>query len=221
MAQHVPHLPDGHVAHLPDTGGDEPGITVPDVVGNDQATGTSTLEGAGFVVAVQTAYSASVPAGSIISQQPAGGAEAAEGSTVTITVSLGVQPQSAEDSAAGFYWEYRREQERRKRERKRREELEEETRQIEEETSRKIAELLRKQEAEDARRDELARLSALVARHASRASEAELGARVHRAVAKAAEKRTVWALFQLERELRRAQEEEDFLMEAARIIFDD
>lgn len=70
-------------------------VTVPDVVGETQAAGTATLEGDGFVVAVETAYSSSVPAGTIISQVPAGGSLAAEGSTVTITVSLG------ESSGAG------------------------------------------------------------------------------------------------------------------------
>jgi beta-lactam-binding protein with PASTA domain len=74
---------------------DEP-VAVPDVVGETQAAGTSTLEGGGFVVAVETAYSSLVPAGSIISQVPAGGVDAAPGSTVTITVSLG-------EGAGGFF----------------------------------------------------------------------------------------------------------------------
>ena len=65
-------------------------VTVPNVVGQSQASGTTTLEGDGFVVAVATAYSSSVAEGLIISQSPAAGAEAGEGSTVTITVSLGV-----------------------------------------------------------------------------------------------------------------------------------
>lgn len=68
--------------------GTEP-VVVPDVVGQTQADGTLTLEGAGFVVVVVTAASSAVPAGSIISQAPAGGTEAAPGSTVTITVSTG------------------------------------------------------------------------------------------------------------------------------------
>jgi hypothetical protein len=67
-------------------------VVVPDVVGETQAAGTATLEGDGFVVAVTTAYSSLVAAGLIISQVPTGGASAASGSTVTITVSLGVEP---------------------------------------------------------------------------------------------------------------------------------
>lgn len=64
-------------------------VTVPDVVGDVQVSGTLELEAAGFVVAVTFAYSSSVQAGLIISQDPSGGSEAALGSTVTITVSLG------------------------------------------------------------------------------------------------------------------------------------
>jgi hypothetical protein len=81
-------------------------VTVPDVVGDDQATGTSTLEGAGFVVAVQSAYSGSVAAGDIISQSPTAGSEAEEGSTVTIVVSIGAAPvfdgQTRDGRARGF-----------------------------------------------------------------------------------------------------------------------
>jgi beta-lactam-binding protein with PASTA domain len=65
------------------------GVTVPDVVGDDEATGTAALEGAGFVVSSVNANSASVPIGDIISQDPAGGASAPDGSTVTIYVSIG------------------------------------------------------------------------------------------------------------------------------------
>ncbi len=66
--------------------------TVPDVVGDDEATGTATLEGDGFVVEVQNAYSGSVAAGDIISQLPIAGATAAIGSTVIIVVSIGAAP---------------------------------------------------------------------------------------------------------------------------------
>lgn len=75
-------------------------VEVPDVVGETQAAGTVTLETALFVVAVETAYSDSVAEGLIISQSPDGGATASEGSTVTITVSLGV----AEEPVGGHYW---------------------------------------------------------------------------------------------------------------------
>jgi hypothetical protein len=66
-------------------------VTVPDVVGQDQASAVAELEGALFVVAVQTDYSSTVPAGTVISQSPTAGTEAVEGSTVTIVVSLGIR----------------------------------------------------------------------------------------------------------------------------------
>jgi serine/threonine-protein kinase len=78
---------------------------VPDVVGDAEADAITELEGAGFAVSVLTAHSDSVPVGDVISQTPAGGAEALEGSLVTIRVSLGV------GSGAGGYpllWRRRR-----------------------------------------------------------------------------------------------------------------
>jgi hypothetical protein len=116
--------------------------------------------------------------------------------------------------SAGFVHAYRSELERRSRERKRRKELEEETERIEEETAKEIALLLREQEAKDARRSELARLSDLVARSQGTVDEAALSPRALKAIKTAAQKQTAWALFQLEREMQRAQEEEDFVLQA-------
>ncbi len=67
-------------------------VEVPDVVGLAQADATTTLEGDGFVVAVTTAASSTVPAGQVISQDPVGGSFATAGSTVTIVVSTGDVP---------------------------------------------------------------------------------------------------------------------------------
>lgn len=64
-------------------------VTVPDVVGQTQAEATAALQAAGFVVAVVTAASSTVPIGAVISQAPTGGAEGTAGATVTITVSTG------------------------------------------------------------------------------------------------------------------------------------
>jgi hypothetical protein len=75
-------------------------VTVPDVVGQSQASGTLELEGEGFVVSLQNAYSSTVQAGDIISQTPAAGVEAVEGSVVFIVVSLGDEPIS-ENKGAG------------------------------------------------------------------------------------------------------------------------
>lgn len=200
--------------------GDAPTLVeIPNVVGQSQASGTTELEGEGFVVAVQSAYSNAVAAGNIISQSPGAGTLYPAGGTVTITVSLGEEPVSS--SGGGWYIAYELELARRRQERKRREELEEESERIEEETSREIARLLREQEAKEARRADLQRLSALVARYAGRADTAELGQRVQKALSTAASKKTNWSLFSLERELQREREEETFLLNALRIALDD
>jgi eukaryotic-like serine/threonine-protein kinase len=62
---------------------------VPRVRGLSQEAATGRLEDAGFEVAVESASSASVPEGSVISTDPSGGATARRGSTVTIVVSSG------------------------------------------------------------------------------------------------------------------------------------
>ena len=100
-------------------------VTVPDVVGETQADGTSTLEGAGFVVSVETAYSSVVPVGEIISQAPAGGAFAVSGSTVVITVSLGEAPVVDVSTPSGGHFNHPHEssEERKARIKKRRIEL--------------------------------------------------------------------------------------------------
>lgn len=203
--------------------GDVSLVTVPDVVGETEAAGTATLEGEGFVVSVSTAYSSTVAVGLIISQDPAGGVEYPQGGTVAIVVSLGeapAPPAQDEGFAGGFVVAYEREQARRLRERKRRRELEEESERIEEETTREIARLLREQEAKDARRAELQRLSQLVDTYARRGPETELSERVQKAITKAATKGTNWALYALERELQRAAEEEQFLLQAMKAFIE-
>ena len=67
-------------------------ISVPDVVGNDEATAVSAIEAEGFVANVGYAYDAVVTAGLVISQDPAGGTSVSSGSTVDIVVSLGPAP---------------------------------------------------------------------------------------------------------------------------------
>jgi len=67
-------------------------VIVPDVddAGTTQAEATAAIEGVGLVVAVVTAYSNTIPAGEVISQDPVAGSSAPPGTMVTITVSLGV-----------------------------------------------------------------------------------------------------------------------------------
>jgi beta-lactam-binding protein with PASTA domain len=65
-------------------------VTVPNVVGQAQATAESSIVAAGLVVGtVTTNNSPTVPAGDVISQNPAGGAQVSSGSSVDIVVSLG------------------------------------------------------------------------------------------------------------------------------------
>jgi hypothetical protein len=81
---------------------DEP-VAVPDVddPGTAQAAAVAAIEGATLVAAVLTAYSSTIPVGEVISQNPAAGTLVAPGSTVTITVSLGVEPVVERSAAAG------------------------------------------------------------------------------------------------------------------------
>src|SRR6266571_2235331 len=61
-------------------------VTVPNVVGRPQLDAQTRLAAAGFASAINTAHSANVKAGRVISQSPVGGARAAKGSTVTLLV---------------------------------------------------------------------------------------------------------------------------------------
>jgi hypothetical protein len=66
---------------------------VPNVVGSTQAAATTAITGAGLVVGnVTTAYSETVPAGDVISQDPVGGTQVNVGSAVDMVVSLGLMP---------------------------------------------------------------------------------------------------------------------------------
>ena len=70
-------------------------VSVPNVVGLTQAAATTAITGAGLVLGnVTTQYSASVPAGSVISQSPLAGASVAPGSAVDLVVSSGPAPVS-------------------------------------------------------------------------------------------------------------------------------
>ncbi|MCR5654587.1 MAG: Stk1 family PASTA domain-containing Ser/Thr kinase [Lachnospiraceae bacterium] len=64
-------------------------IAVPNVAGKDEQTARSELEGAGFVVTTETAFSDEIEEGFVIKQSPSGSDKAPEGSTVTLTISSG------------------------------------------------------------------------------------------------------------------------------------
>ncbi len=71
-------------------------LNAPDVVGMDQATAEAVLVTYSFAVGtVSSAYSLSVPAGQVISQSPVGETTAAVGSSVSLVVSLGPDPDQS------------------------------------------------------------------------------------------------------------------------------
>ena len=66
-------------------------VVVPNVVNQTQAAATTAITGAGLVVGtVTTSSNPTVPAGSVISQNPTGGTSVARGSAVNLVVSTGV-----------------------------------------------------------------------------------------------------------------------------------
>lgn len=66
-----------------------PPVRLPDVTGIAEPDARSTLEGLGFVVKETKDFSASVPNGSVISQDPAGDTTQPKGSTVDLVISKG------------------------------------------------------------------------------------------------------------------------------------
>lgn len=183
-------------------------VAVPDVVGETQAQGTIDLEAVGFVVAVVTAYSSVVAAGIIISQDPVAGSTPGTGATVTITVSLGDQPVTAQVSTGGFLSAFdvaaiRRE--RRLEAARRRKRDEEEL--AEEAVEQSIAKLLYEQEQKDQERADLSRIQDLA--DSLMNQKTDLPRPILASVIKAHEERTVNALAQLERLIYQQAEEEE------------
>lgn len=78
-------------------------LTVPDVVGLDQATAESLIVSSSLVVGtVSTASSSAVAAGRVISQSPTGGASAASGTAVNLIISLGPAQLVTVPDVVGF-----------------------------------------------------------------------------------------------------------------------
>ncbi len=79
--------------------GPEP-VAVPDVAGMTQTDAEAALTGAGLLVGTVTeAFSAVVPAGQVVSQNPAAGVSVLPGAAVALTVSRGVQPATVPNVA--------------------------------------------------------------------------------------------------------------------------
>ena len=189
---------------------DEP-VTVPDVddPGTSQAAAISAIEAEGLVAAVVTAYSSTVPVGEVISQDPAAGSSVAPGSTVTITVSLGDQPQQegggGPDPGDYLYW-LERAREFLRKQAEARIATREQVAKIPDETTREIAALLKKQEAKDEVRKEMASLQQF-------ADKADISLaptpRMAELIRTAATARTNTALLTLQREMSRIAHEEE------------
>jgi hypothetical protein len=86
-------------------------VTVPDVVGLAQAAAEAAITAAGLTLGTVTTQSSdTVPAGDVISQNPAAGASVASGSAVDLVVSSG--PATSSDSLTCKKVEYKREKDR-------------------------------------------------------------------------------------------------------------
>ena len=70
-------------------------VTVPNVVGQLQATAKTTIEAAGLATGSVTLAVSDVPAGTVIGQSPSGGSTVAKGTAVNLTVSSGAAPPPA------------------------------------------------------------------------------------------------------------------------------
>ena len=88
-------MPVGSVVTVNLSSGKKPATSVPNVTGKTEADGTSAITAAGFKAQTTTGYSDTVATGTIMDQNPAAGVIAAQGSTVTITVSQGTPPSTA------------------------------------------------------------------------------------------------------------------------------
>lgn len=115
---------------------------------------------------------------------------------------------------------YEQQSARRREEARKRRELEEETEQIEDSTDREIAQLLRVQEAKDAKRANLARLTELARQNADLEAARQYSERVAKAYQAVLEKGSIAAAERLEKELRKAREEEDFLLLAIMLLIE-
>ena len=124
---------------------------------------------------------------------------------------------SDEQPSGGWWYAYDFEYEQRKRKKKELEALEAKAKQIQDAIDRELAKELRKQEKEQERLAELKRLAKLADKHKEEL-EQTLSQKAIFAVEQAIIKGTYSAMERLEREMRKAKEEEEFLLNAAIII---
>lgn len=106
---------------------------------------------------------------------------------------------------------YEQQLQRRRKRHEQRKELEEETEQIQDATDKEIAQLLRRQEAKDDKREDLARLASIAKANADLESARRYSASVASALEKALANESRRALIALDNELKKAKQEEEFL----------
>ena len=127
-----------------------------------------------------------------------------------------VAEEAEEESTGGWYFRYEQEQYRLADERRKRKKTKEEAQRIEDELIKAIALEERKIEEREARDNELDRLTKLAERHIDEITETNNA--IGRAAIQAIESRKFGEMEKLERLLKRQYEEEQFLIEATRLI---
>ena len=80
-----------------------PPVAVPDVAGKTPEEATAALQAAGFLVAQETPYDETVPAGQVIGTDPKAGTGTPRDSTVKLLVSNGPAPVTVPDVAKQTY----------------------------------------------------------------------------------------------------------------------
>lgn len=125
-----------------------------------------------------------------------------------------VEPEVVEPPSGGWLFlnTYGAELQRRRALERRRKELEEETEKIPDDLDRSIAQLLREQEAKDEKRYQLKRLGRLAKANADIEAVRKYSERVAKAYEAALKTESLKALDRLDKELRRAHEEEEALL---------
>jgi hypothetical protein len=140
------------------------------------------------------------------------------GSSAALASNLAVEAASG---GWGFLGSYESELQRRRARARERKRLEEETDEIQDDLDRNIAQLLREQEAIDDRRQELDRLKDLARESQDIAAAKRYSERVATAFERAIARGNFSALEALDREMQRANEEEEFLILSMTLLLND
>lgn len=138
------------------------------------------------------------------------------GDTPSNAFSVAVVAAQIESEVTGGGWlflnQYELEKQRRRARDRRRKQLEEESERIEDATDRQIAQLLRVQEAKDDKREDYERLATLARANADLDAARRYSERVATAYARVLAQGNYSAIEALDREMKRAAEEEEFLL---------